>query len=95
MRDYFGFKSLIFVGEKEMETRVSSAILLRSAGGLRASDQFNARAQALQHMTRVPVAIRLSTSSLLLMAKTRLKRALRAILLLLLNCVRRDFFQRR
>lgn len=74
---------------------VSSAILFRSAGGFRASDQFNARAQALQHMTRVPVAIRLSSSSLLLMAKTRLNRTVRAILLLLANRVRRDIIQRR
>lgn len=87
---------VLFLAEKTKRRRgVSSAILLRSAGGFRASDQFNARAQALQHMTRVPVAIRLSSSSLLLMTKTRLNRALRAILLLLANCVRRDIIQTR
>lgn len=76
-----------FLAEKrKWRLGVLSAVLLRSAGGFRASDQFNARAQissqALQHMTRVPVAIRASSSSLLLMAR-RLNRAPCAILLLL------------
>lgn len=84
--DYFACKVFFLAEKGKWRLGVSSAVLLRSAGGFRASDQFNARAQissqALQHMTRVPVAIRVSSSSLLLMAR-RLNRALCAILLLI------------
>lgn len=84
--EYFACKILFLAEKGKWRLGVSSAVLLRSAGGFRASDQFNARAQissqALQHMTRVPVAIRVSSSSLLLMAR-RLNRPPCAILLLL------------